>query len=94
LVDPIVLANRALSSLKNIILVTQNPQLNAADCGVSPAQHRTLVNKYKSLNIDAAKQKIKFLTNIDLALKSSKLDLPKDALLDYLITNLAYKITR
>lgn len=93
LLDPIMLSNRALTSLKNIILVTQNPGLTAEDCGVSPAQYRALKYKYRSLNVNAVKQKIKFLTNIDLALKSSQLEMPKDAMLNYLIANLAYKIT-
>jgi hypothetical protein len=91
--EPIMLSNRALTSLKNIILVTQNPSLTAEDCGVSPAQYRALKYKYKSLNVEAVKQKIKFLTNIDLALKSSQLDLSKEAMLNYLIANLYYKIT-
>ena len=93
ILEPIVLANRALTSLKNIILVTQNPGLTAEDCGVSPAQYRALKYKYRSLNIEAIKQKIKFLTNIDLALKSSQLEMSKEALLNYLVTNLYYKIT-
>lgn len=93
LVEPIVLANRTLTSLKNIVLVTQNPSLTAEDCGVSPAQYRALKYKYRSLNVDAVKQKIKFLTNIDFALKSSQLELSKEAMLNYLIANLAFKIT-
>lgn len=93
LLEPIVLANRALTSLKNIVLVTQNPGLTAEDCGVSPAQYRALKYKYKSLNIKAAKQKIKFLTNIDLALKSSQLEMNKEAMLNYLVANMYYKIT-
>ena len=92
LLEPIVLANRALTSLKNIVIVTQNPQLTAEECGVSPAQYRALKYKYRSLNVNAVKQKIKFLTNIDLALKTSQLELPKEAMLNYLIANLSYKI--
>ena len=93
LLDPIMLSNRALTSLKNIILVTQNHGLSAEDCGVSPAQYRAIKYKYRSLNVNAAKQKLKFLTSIDLALKSSKLDMSKEALFSYLIANMYYKIT-
>ena len=93
LFEPIVLSNRALTGLKNIILVTQNPQLTAEDCGVTPAQYRMLKYKYKSLNINAVRHKIKFLTNIDLALKSAQLELSKEALLNYLVANMCYKIT-
>ena len=91
--EPIVLSNRALTSLKNIILVTQNPQLTAEECGVSPAQYRALKYKYRSLNVDAARQKIKFLTNIDLALKSSQLELDKRDMLNYLVSRLCFRIT-
>lgn len=91
-IEPVVLANRAFNSLKNIILVTQNPGLSAEDCGVSAAQFRMLKYKYRSLNMEAAKQKLKFLINFDLDLKTSKLDLNKKAMLNYLISNLAYKI--
>lgn len=92
LLEPIVLANRALTSLKNIILVTQNPGLTAEACGVSPAQYGKLSRKYRSLNVEAVKQKIKFLTNIDLALKSSKLEMTKEMMMNYLVANLYYKI--
>ena len=37
---------------------------------------------------------MKFLAEFDLALKSSKLDMPKHELLSYLIANTAFKITR
>lgn len=90
--EPVVLANRTLSSLKNIILIARNPQLSAADCGVSPGQFNFIKNRYKSLNVEAVKQKIKFLSNFDLLLKTSQLDLDKRDMLNYLILNLSYKI--
>lgn len=92
-IEPVVLANRALTSLKNIILVSQNPMLTAEECGVSAGQHKFLRYKYHSLNIDAVKQKIKFLSNFDLMLKTSQLELNKRDMLNYLISNLTYKIT-
>ena len=92
-IEPVVLANRAMTSLKNIILVSQNPGLTAEDCGVSAGQFRFLKYKYHSLNIEAIKQKIKFLTNFDLALKTSRLELNKRDMANYLINNLCYKIT-
>ena len=92
-IEPVVLANRALSSLKNIILITQNPGLTAEDCGVSAGQFRFLKYKYHSLNLDAIKQKIKFLVKFDLDLKTSRLDMSKRDMLNYLISNLGYKIT-
>lgn len=91
--EPVMLANRAFTSLKNILLVSQNPGLTAEDCGVSAGQFKFLKYKYRSLNIDAVRQKIKFLTNFDLALKTSKLDLSKRDMLNYLISHLTYKIT-
>jgi DNA polymerase III delta subunit len=91
-IEPVVLANRALTSLKNIILVSQNPMLTAEECGVSAGQYKFLKFKYRSLNISAVKQKIKFLSNFDLMLKTSKLELNKQDMLNYLISNLTYKI--
>lgn len=92
-IEPVVLANRALTSLKNIILVSQNPALTAEECGVSAGQYKFLKYKYRSLNINAVKQKIKFLSNFDLMLKTSQLELNKRDMLNYLISNLTYKIT-
>ena len=94
LFEPVVLANRTLISLKNIIIITQNPGLSAETCGVSSAQYSTLSRKYRNINVEAVKQKIKFLTNFDLALKSSKLEMTKESMMNYLIANLFYKITK
>ena len=91
--EPVVLANRTLSSLKNIILIARNPQLSAADLGVSPGQFNFIKNRYKSLNVEAIKYKIKFLSNFDLLLKTSQLDLNKRDMLSYLISNLNFRIT-
>lgn len=90
--EPVVLANRALSSLKNIVLIARNPQLTAADIGVSPGQYNFIKNRYRSLNVEAVKYKIKFLSNFDLLLKTSQLDLDKRDMLTYLVINLSYKI--
>ena len=90
--EPIMLSNRILSSLKNILLITQNPTVSAEDLGVSPAQQRAIKYKYKTLNIEAVKHKIKFLASIDLDLKSSKLDLSKQDLMNYLVTHLCIRI--
>lgn len=90
--DPVVLVNRALTSLKNIILVSQNINLKAEDCGVSAGQFKFIKYKYKSLNVEAAKQKVKFLTSFDLMLKTSQLDLNKRDMLSYIVSNLYYKI--
>jgi hypothetical protein len=92
-IEPVVIANRALTSLKNIVLASQSTGLDAADCGMSPKQFSTLKTRYRSLNIDLVRQKIKFLANFDLALKTSQLDLSKRDMLSYLVNNLTYKIT-
>jgi DNA polymerase III delta subunit len=91
--EPVVLVNRALTSLKNIILISQNQNLKAEDCGVSTGQFKFIKYKYKSLNVEAVKQKIKFLTNFDLMLKTSQLELNKRDMLSYIISNMYYKIT-
>jgi uncharacterized protein YfkK (UPF0435 family) len=92
LLEPIVLVNRTFTSLKNILLIAQNPALTAEDCGVSAGQYNYIKRNYFSLNIEAVKQKLKFLVNFDLALKASQLDMPKRDMLTYIINNLAYKI--
>ena len=91
--EPVVLANRTLSSLKNIILIARNPQLTATDLGVSPGQFNFIRNRYRSLNVDAIRRKIKFLSNFDLMLKTSQLELDKRDMLSYLISNLNFRIT-
>lgn len=91
--EPVMLVNRVLTSLKNIILVSQNPNLTAEDCGVSINHYKFIKSRYRSLNIEAAKQKIKFLTNFDLMLKTSKLELNKRDMLSYIINNLSFKIS-
>lgn len=91
--DAVGLANNILTSLKNIIIISQNPLLSAKECGVSDKQWGYIRRNYNNLNINAVKQKIKFLTNIDLALKSSKLEMSKEAIMNYLVANLYYKIT-
>lgn len=92
-IEPVMLANRVLTNLKNIILVSKNLNLTAADCGISAGQFNFIKRNYYNLNVEAVKQKIKFLTNFDLALKTSKLDLSKRDMLSYLVNNLCYKIT-
>lgn len=92
-IDPVVLANRAFTSLKNITLVTQNQGLTAEACGMSAGQFRFLAYKYHSLNLEALKAKLKFLADFDLKLKTSQLDLGKREMANYLISNLGYKIT-
>lgn len=91
--DPVGLANNILTSLKNIIIISQNPTMSAKECGISDKQWGYIRRNYHNLNIEAVKQKIKFLTNFELALKSSKLDMSKEALMNYLVTNMYYKIT-
>ena len=91
--DAVGLANNVLNSLKNIIIISQNPMLSAKDCGVSDKQWGYIRRNYTNLNINAVRQKIKFLTNFDLALKSSKLEMSKEAMMNYLVANMYYKIT-
>ncbi len=91
--EPVVLVNRAFNSLKNIILISQNANLSAEECGVSAGQFKFIKYKYKSLNVAAIKQKLKFLTSFDLMLKTSQLELNKRDMMSYIINNMYYKIT-
>lgn len=94
LLDPVVLVNRAFSNLKAILLVTQNLQASAESLGVSTKQKHALSRQYTSLDLEAAKRKMRFLAEFDLALKTSKLDMTKHEMLSYIISNTAFKITR
>ena len=91
--EPVMLANRAFSSLKNIILVTQNYNLTYVDLDMSEKQYKFIKNNNRNLNLAAAKKKLKFLANFDLLLKTSQLELDKRDMLSYLINNLNFKIT-
>lgn len=91
--EPVALANRAFSSLKNILVISQNPSLTAEECGVSAGQYRFIKINYRNINIIAAKEKLRFLSAFDSDLKSSKLEMSKRSLMDYLISHLTYKIT-
>lgn len=91
-IEPIVLSNRTLSSLKNILLCTQNLTMRAEDLGMSPKQVGFIRRKYSSLNIEAVKAKIKFLTSIDIDLKTSKLEMSKQDMMNYLISRLCFRI--
>ena len=93
-IEPVALANGTLTRLKNIILVSQNPMLTGADCGISDKYCGFLRRNYYSLSIEAVKQKIKFLTNFDLMLKTSQLELNKRDMFNYLVSNLAYRIKK
>lgn len=93
-IEPVVLANRAFNSLKNILLASQNQGLTAEDCGMTAGQYRFIKYNYRNLDVEAAKAKLKFLTNFDFALKTAKLDMTKRDMLSYLINNLAYKIMK
>ena len=93
-IEPVALANGTLTRLKNIILISQNPMLTGADCGISEKYCGFLRRNYYSLNIEAIKQKIKFLTNFDLMLKTSQLELNNRDKFNYLISNLAYRIKK
>ena len=90
--DPVVIANRTFTSLKNILLITQNPALSAKDCGMSDKQASFLRRKYRVVNTTAIQAKLKFLADFDLKLKTSQLDISKRDKLTYLINNLLFKI--
>lgn len=92
--DAVMLSNRVLSKLKVILLVTQNPTLTASSIGISDKYLNRIAKEYRfGLNIEAIKEKIKFLTNFDYVLKTSQLDISSCDKLNYLIANLSYKIT-
>ncbi len=92
--DPVGLANSVFINLKNIIIASQNRMLSAEDCGMTAKQHGYITRNYFNVDIEAIKLKLKFLAKFDLALKTSQLDMSKETMMNYLIANLSYKITK
>ena len=89
--DPIAVSNILLKNFRNLVLVSPNSGLNTdaefEAVGISSKQKVMLKRYYPKYTSDFLRDKIKFLSNVDLDLKSSKLDLTKDRLFDYILCN-------
>ena len=76
-----------LSTVKNIILLTQNSGKNATDLGLSSGRAWHIKQDWKNFPATRLQMLLQFLSGIDIKLKSGLLDMSKDAQIDYLIAN-------
>lgn len=85
--DPINLCNMLLKLFKNILLVTKTNLVSYDAIEISPQQYNHYRNEYSRYSLQKLLDNITFLSNIDLRLKKSELDLSKDKLIDYIVEN-------
>lgn len=86
-VDPVGLTTLLLSRYKGILLATST-NLTADELGMTPKQLSYLKYQYRGINTTIFRDKIKFLSNIDLRLKQCKLEMPKDMFIDYVLAQI------
>lgn len=93
--DPIALTNSLLNDYKLHLLIQHNSGVTAQEIGTSEGNFKRIKYYGKQYSLEYLKHAIKFLSNIDLRLKASELDLGgvgtferQNRLIDYLISNL------
>lgn len=85
-IDPMGLLAMLLANYKRILLITQRTNTTAKDLGISDEQYRAISYYYKGYSVDKLEKIIHALSAIDIDLKSGRLDIPKNALFDYIIS--------
>ena len=88
--EPILLVNLLLSSMKKVAIVTASSNNNFESAGISSKQAyaiRAIYNN-RTCPLPRLRKILHFLTNIDFKLKSGLLDMSKSEFIDYLICNL------
>lgn len=85
--DPIAIVNLTLTEVKNALLIIHSKVAPAA-IGKSDSQGRGITYGCRDITLEKAKRMIEFLSNIDLRLKSSELDMSRERLIDYIISHL------
>jgi len=85
--DLMSIVGAMLSTVKNIILLTQNSGKTASDLGLSNGRAWHLKQDWKNFPAARLQMLLQFLSGIDLKLKSGLLDMSKEAQIDYLIAN-------
>lgn len=83
--DPIGLANLILKNYKNMAYTNSYSKKTYSDLDMSATQFNACRKNGFRFTSSTLREKIKFLSEIDLKLKSSELDLTKDRLIDYII---------
>lgn len=81
------LVSLTLKKAKDILFVTKNSNKSASEIGLTSKQAAAISRIYSRFPEDRLKELIEFLSKIDLKVRTGMLDMPKDALVDYFITN-------
>jgi len=87
--DPIAVTNLLLGHFKKLIYTSPESGIQDISQYMSVNQARYLSRVRTNYTSDELRTIIKFLTMIDLRLKSSKIELQKDRFIDYLVCKLA-----
>ena len=87
--DPIAVTNLLLGHFKKLIYTSPESGIQDISQYMSINQAKYLNRVRTNYTSDELRAIIKFLTTIDLRLKSSKIDLQKDRFIDYLVCKLA-----
>ena len=85
--EPMSIVGMTLKKVKDILFVTQNSNRKPEDIGLTSKQAWAIDKSYKGFPLTRLQYLLKFLSDIDLRLKSGELDMPKNTLINYLIIN-------
>ena len=85
--DPIALVNILLKEAKNALFVIYSG-LTSEELDMKPNQMNGIRYGNSGVSVERLQKYIEFLSNIDLRLKSSELDMSKERLIDYVICHL------
>ena len=87
--DPLAISNSALLKFKKILFVNQNSGLSSFESvGIGQSEASGIRKYNNNIPLDRLASSIRFLSSIDLKLKSGQLDMTKDQLVDYIICNI------
>lgn len=81
------LVSIALKKAKDILFVTKNSNKTATDLGLTAKQFGAISRIYASFPEDRLMELIEFLSKVDLKVRTGVLDMSKDNLVAYFITN-------
>ena len=86
--DTFALIGLLLKTFKKILFVNFKSGLTAEQLGLTTKQYSAVQYYYKALSKDYIENSVKFLTKIDERIKTGKLDIQKDNLIDYIVCNI------
>jgi len=83
--DPIAIVNMLLKKAKLALLVNHKSGVKLSDLGEKEGLIKIIQRNYSHVSEATLIKYIDFLSSVDLKLKSGKLDMPKDKLIDYVV---------